>query len=49
MSELNKTTIVLSRESAKKLRELGAMHDTYEDVISKLLTYAPKVKEDTRR
>jgi predicted CopG family antitoxin len=49
LQEHNKLkTIVLSEENYAKLKALGAMGDSFDDVITKVLTYAPKanVKED---
>jgi len=37
-------TIVLSRENYDKLKALGSMGDSFDQVISKVLTYVPSPK-----
>jgi len=41
----NFTTIKLSKENYAKLKALGTMGDSFDQVISKVLTYVPSPKE----
>lgn len=43
---MKRTTINISKETLNRIKKLGTLEDTHEDVIKKLLDYYEKGKGD---